>query len=201
MVWIEAQDFEKAVCARIREAGVVLDIGCGIRPQPFVKARIHICCEPFEEYLHRLMIETQGSDSHIYLNCGIEQVAEMFPPASVDAVFLLEVLEHLPKDRARECLRKVVALARSQVVVSTPLGYLPQHNPAGPADPWGMGGAEWQEHRSAWQPEDFPAAEGWEVVACRNFHRQDAYGAALAEPVGAMTAFYHAPAAGKERGV
>ena len=59
-------------------------------------------------------------------------------------------------------------------------------------DPWGMGGVEWQKHRSGWMPDDFPTTDGWSVVVCENFFLEDAYGRKLEEPIGAFWAVWSA---------
>ena len=191
IVWVEARDLVPTACARLLPADSVLDVGCGIRPQPYLDARIHICCEPCRQYLDRLMVETAGDARYVYLRLDLAGVLAAFPLRSVDTVFLLEVLEHLDRAEAKAALAGAVGLARKQVVVSTPIGFLPQAPVRGEEDQWGMGGGRWQEHRSAWQPEDFPAAEGWEVIACREYHARDAHGRPLETPVGAMWAIRH----------
>lgn len=188
IAWVEADDLFPTVCARVHDANVVLDIGCGIRPQPFVEAAVHICCEPFDEYMHRLMVETAAEKKYVYLQCDLQNAVNIFPSFSVDSVFLIDVIEHIEREVALECLRKITRIPKYQVIVFTPLGFMPQENLSGHCDRWGMGGGAWQEHKSAWQPEDFPAKEGWEVIACRDFHRRDAHGEKLDPPIGAMYA-------------
>jgi hypothetical protein len=56
-----------------------------------------------------------------------------------------------------------------------------------------MNGGHWQDHRSGWEPADFPSGEGWEIVACRDFHQRDAYGDKLSQPIGAMWAIWTSP--------
>lgn len=197
-VWGDADELFRAACSRMRAAHTVLDIGCGIRPQPFVDAAIHICCEPCEDYMHRLMVESSHEPKYVYLACDLARATGMFPPGSVDSVFLVDVLEHIDKEAALKSLRNVVCMARSQVMVFTPVGFMPQQVALDGHDPWGMAGGAWQEHRSSWQPEDFPAKDGWEVIACKDFHRTDAYGKPLEHPIGAMWAIWTAPQVDEE---
>jgi hypothetical protein len=166
----------------------VLDIGCGIRPQEIVDARVHICCEPCQDYMDRLIIETGADPRYVYLQCDVDCAAGIFPARSVDTVFLVDVIEHIEKTRALELLRMLRSVPRRQLVVFTPLGFMAQHFDEGHADQWGMRGGAWQEHRSGWAPEDFPASEGWQVLATRVFHTRDAHGEPLDQPCGALWA-------------
>jgi len=202
VTWVERGDLAAAACARLHPAESVLDIGCGIRPQRFLDARVHVCCEPCAEYMARLMAETEGEEGFIYLQCDAAAALDLFPPGSVDTVFMLEVIEHMERAAALGCLRAAVRVARRQVVVSTPIGFLPQESPDGTEDHWGMKGAAWQKHRSAWRPEDFPARDGWQIVACRDYHLRDAHGRPLEKPVGAMWAVksLRGPRSGRARG-
>lgn len=188
VAWVSVDDVRSSVCTRLRPATSVLDIGCGINPQPFIEADIHICCEPYDEYMRRLRAEHGDERRFVYLGCDIQKAIDIFPERSVDTVVALEVIEHMEKEQAQGCLPHLCGLARSQVLISTPIGFMPQDDVPGQADPWDMGGGKWQEHRSGWQPEDFPASEGWEVVGCRDFHRKDAHGKRFDKPIGAMWA-------------
>lgn len=193
--WVSAEDLLPTACAKLLDVHTVLDIGCGIHPQRLIAAPVHICCEPFWEYLHRVMVETAGDSRYVFLNATIDQATAVFPPGSVDTVFLVDVVEHLEKPVGTIAISQVMRIARRQVVVFTPVGFMPQHYEEGDEDQWGMQGGAWQEHRSAWTPEDFPAADGWQVVACRDFHRNDANGDPLPEPCGAMWAVWTNPVA------
>ncbi len=159
----------------------VLDIGPGIKPQWLVQAKTHVCVEPYREYAERLAREHPG---FIILNCTWAEAVDLLPPDSVDTIVLMDVIEHLEKEEGTALLAATVALARGQVVVHTPLGFMPQGENE-KKDAWGLDGTEWQIHRSGWLPEDFP---GWEVVVCEQFHTHDAYGRRFDEPYGALFA-------------
>ena len=67
LLWVKREDLGPEAARRILPADIVCaDIGCAFRPQQYVQAKTHICCEPFHEYMHRLMIETAG-DSPVCL--------------------------------------------------------------------------------------------------------------------------------------
>jgi len=175
------EDLVPAAAARLRRVHTVLDIGPGIRPQTLVPGMVHVCVEPYRPYAESLSREHPGC---VVLNCTWGQAMKLLPPGSVDTVVMLDVIEHLEKDEGARLLEETVRLARSQVVVYTPLGFMRQGDNE-VKDAWGMDGVDWQVHRSGWSPEDFP---GWDILACEQYHLQDAYARQLEEPHGAFFA-------------
>ena len=189
--WVPSDQLTRAACNLMRQrVQSVLDIGCAFRPQPYVDAGVHICCEPYGEYMDRLIVETAKEGKYIYLSCEIERTTQVFPAASVDTVFLCDVIEHVDRDVAVHCLDALKRIARDQVVVFTPIGFMPQEPQQAGLDQWGMGGVDWQQHRSGWTPDDFPSDAGWAVVASKDYHRVDGYERPLEEPFGAMWAIW-----------
>jgi hypothetical protein len=175
----------------LKPAHSVLDIGCAFRPQRYIDAKIHICCEPFGEYMDRLMLETQDQTKFIYMNCDLTEVCKVLPPKSIDTSFLIDVIEHVDKESGHRALKKLKQISRCQIVIFTPLGYMDQEPLEEGIDPWGMGGVEWQKHRSGWIPADFPPEEGWSIVQCDSFFNKDAYGNLLDQPIGAFWAIWN----------
>ena len=164
---------------------ILMDVGAGIRPQQLVKPRMHICVEPHGEYCEVLRRKglrvIQGTAQQILPNVESD---------SVDTVTLLDVVEHLPKDESLEVLRHAKRIARKQVVILTPLGYMPQTCAQTAPDPWGLHGNTWQEHRSGWDITDF---EDWDVYICDRFHvvsYQGDHHIPLDKPNGAIWAVY-----------
>jgi hypothetical protein len=170
--WLGANDLFPAAIAKILPVESILDIGCGIRPQNYIRPRLHICWEPFSQYIQHLLEKTPNGDGTIYLfvNAGWEEAIRLFPAKSVDSVFLLDVIEHLDKEVGRSLLAATENIARRQIVLFTPLGFLPQSFPDC-KDKWGMDGGVWQEHKSGWSPEDFDPS--WEVLVARKYHLVD----------------------------
>jgi hypothetical protein len=133
--------------AGLRECEVVMDIGAGIRPMGWYRPRRHICIEPYLPYCHRLRALAPQLEVH----CLTAQQAlcrQRFP--GVEAVYLLDVIEHMDKALGWWVLFDATHVADVQVVLYTPHGFKEQYD-----DPWGLGGAYWQEHRSGWLPSDF----------------------------------------------
>jgi hypothetical protein len=187
VTWLEAEELSSYAARRIKQVAVGLDIGPGIRPQEHVKLKVHICCEPFAQYVERLKQNAINDydRKYVVLNVTWEEACRIFPPRSVDTVFLLDVVEHLEKEESLKLLKATEQIARQQVVIFTPLGFMPQEHPDG-KDHWGMEGGSWQTHKSGWLPEDFD--ESWEIYAAREFHTHDNLGRRLEKPYGAMWA-------------
>ena len=167
---------------------MALDIGPGIRPQKHVLPLVHICIEPFAPYIER-MREGAGNDPRfVFLNSTWQEGLAKLPDNSVDSVFLLDVIEHIEKEEGLELIRQMRRVARSQVMIFTPLGYMPQdYEDPGKKDRWGMDGGYWQTHRSGWEPSDFD--DDWNFIACRAYHLVDENDEPLDEPAGAFWAF------------
>lgn len=181
MTTVSSAHFVQAAVEALRPAHTVLDIGPGIRPQTLVECRHHVCVEPFDQYVRIMLAENPGL---VVLGCTWAEMLDLLPPASVDTVVLMDVIEHLPKDEGRALLSATVLAARSQVVVQTPLGFMAQGADES-KDAWDLDGIDWQVHRSGWTPDDFP---GWSIISCDEFHTTDAYGRALETPHGAFFA-------------
>lgn len=141
------------IASSLRHADTVLDIGPGIRPQPFLTPALHLCVEPHDEYV-RVLRERGFLVIH-----DTAQSALRFS-GSVDTIFLLDVIEHLERADGERVLALAAERAR-EVVLYTPTGFKPQSYASGEKDAWGMNGTAWQTHRSGWTPPDFP---GWRIV-------------------------------------
>jgi hypothetical protein len=185
--WFDKDELFPKVIEQLQKVDIVLDIGCGIRPQNYICPLVHICCEPFEEYSEILIDKAnqQTDRRFIILKAGWEETVKLFAPKSVDTIFLLDVIEHLDKEKGEELLRLTESIARKQVVIFTPLGYVPQEHPDG-IDAWGLNGGAWQEHKSGWMPNDFN--DSWDIYACKEFHFIDHNGNPFDAPYGAFWA-------------
>lgn len=129
------------------ECATVLDVGAGIRPfHWYTPSESHICVDPYLPYVEKLRA------------AGFEVIHATATKAFADdiraeAIYLLDVIEHMYKAEAAETIDLAVAAASRQVVIYTPNGFMEQDK-----DDWGLGGDFWQTHRSGWLPGEFP---GW----------------------------------------
>jgi len=121
----------------------VLDIGCGPNsPLQYCRnIKYSIGVEPFKPYLE----ESEKRKIHTkYLDKKIEELN--FPKDSFDAVIMVEVLEHLPKNTGLKIIEKAEKWAKKKVIITTPNGFFP------------MGRVDnniWQKHLSGWTPTEF----------------------------------------------
>jgi len=142
------------------ECDSVLDIGAGIRPMQWYTPKEHICAEPFRPYVEILraagyVVFMQTAQQFLndvnFAGCyPVQGWAEM-----PDAVYLLDVLEHMHKVDGMDVIELAQKCAKKQVVIFTPKGFTEQTE-----DVWNLGGEYWQTHRSGWLPGEFP---GWAI--------------------------------------
>jgi hypothetical protein len=152
-------DLFQRASAHIKHGGLVVDFGCGIRPQQIVRASAVICVEPFGEY-----VEVLRAGHHFVMQMTAEEFLKA--TAEYDTAVLLDVIEHLEKDAGLRLIEALKSRFR-QIVIFTPLGFYEQSYEDGDKDAWGMNGMEWQTHRSGWTPEEFP---GWKIEVDPTFH-------------------------------
>ena len=175
-----------AVEKAVKVTEVVVDIGCGIVPMNYFRPKLHFMVEPLLEYSDILSYRYAGDKGVIVIRSGALEVLQQFGTNSVDSVFLLDVIQHLKKDVGLRVITECERVVREQIMVFTPLGYMPQHMEKGQVDGWGLGGSSVQEHRSGWEPADFD--ESWSFYVCENFHSADFKGELLKNSHGAFYA-------------
>lgn len=131
------------------EVDTVLDIGAGLRPMGWYKPKRHICVEPHPPYAERLKAagyEVWCETAQSALDCVLT-----WPEQSINAVYMLDVIEHMTRAEGEQILRLLPWLEAKQIIVFTPKGFMEQKH-----DAWNLGGEHWQTHRSGWLPADFP---------------------------------------------
>lgn len=129
------------------ECETVLDVGAGLRPMGWYTPKRHICIDAYLPYVERL----RAAGYEAYQDGAWNGIHDY----DADAIYMLDMIEHVTKIEGRGLIAAACARARRQVVIYTPYGYLQQDS-----DGWGLGGDYWQTHRSGWLPEEFP---GWRI--------------------------------------
>jgi hypothetical protein len=162
----------------------IIDIGPGIAPQKFVASKVHVCAEPYQEYANILL----ENEDVLVINSDWEGVIKNFLNDSIGSIILVDVIEHLEKENAEILLKKSLEIAKFQVIIFTPYGFMPQYH-HDKKDAWGLNGGDWQNHKSGWKPEDFKE-EGWDFFISKDFHQYNNFGENLLEPFGAFWAIY-----------
>jgi len=181
------EELNDAARAAILETDVVLDLGCGIRPMAFFRPRVHVCVEPHREYVQILSQMAANQPQLVILQAEALDLVRALADQSVDSVFLIDVIEHIRKEDGFEIVKECHRIARRQIAVFTPLGFLSQEYEDEELDAWGLAGTELQRHRSGWTPNDF--GEHWSFLCCENYHTLDAKGRKRDQPAGAFWAF------------
>ncbi len=189
--WFNADELVHEAQKKINQVNIVLDVGCGIRPQRLTRTFIHVCVDAHKQYLavlkDRIITDKgiRGRLKYLYVNTIVDKIIKLFPDKSFDSIFLLDVIEHLEKQKGLDLINSFKKIARHQIVIFTPIGFVKQEHPDG-KDAWGLDGGTWQEHKSGWTPEDFD--DSWEFVACKAFHKATNLGESIEIPVGAFFA-------------
>jgi hypothetical protein len=170
----------------ILKTEIVADIGPGIRPMNFFTPKLHILVEPCKVYVDYFFTHNNKASSYIAINSyALEALASM-SDKSVDSIFLLDVIEHMPKDCGFKLICEIERVARVQLIVFTPLGFMPQSYHQHDKDAWGLDGAKFQEHLSGWVPEEFE--KDWLILACDKFITVDQHNNKLDKPQGSFFA-------------
>lgn len=144
-----------------RDCDSVLDVGTGLMDSlADVPCRTRLGLE-----VHRPYLERRHPVDAVPVNASALEMERIFVSSAVDAVSLIDVIEHFGEHDAGEVLRQAEAIARVRVLLFTPRGHFPQEG----YDAFGLGGEEFQRHRSSWEPEDL-TGRGYSVVVLPGYH-------------------------------
>ncbi|MBD3366175.1 methyltransferase domain-containing protein [candidate division WWE3 bacterium] len=127
----------------LAEMNSVLDLGCGpnspLQNCPGIQYSLGV--DAFSPYLER------SREKNIHNDYLLQNIKDLkFDENSFEAVLLLDVLEHLPKEEGLAMLGKAQRWAKNKVIVSTPNGFIKQ--PSVDKNPL-------QKHLSGWTVKDF----------------------------------------------
>lgn len=125
----------------LKNCNSVLDLGCGnnslLRYLPYGLESIGVEC-----FKDSLIDSKKKSIFDEYILANINDIE--FKEKSVDAIILIEVIEHLNKVEGMELLLKLENVARKKIIISTPNGFVPQEREDNP----------YQTHKSGWSIDD-----------------------------------------------
>ncbi len=183
--YYESYKLNRIIKSKILNSNIAVDIGCGIRPSKFIRSKIHICIEPFKDYVE-VIKQKYEFENYVILQDTWENCLSLFPDKSVDIVIFSDVIEHLSKDDGFSLIKESCRIAKSQVAFFTPLGFMPQIVNSDNSDAWGLKGGEFQEHKSGWLPEEFD--NSWDFFVSKEYHFFDHSGKKFEKPYGAFWA-------------
>lgn len=120
------------------------------------KVVLDVCCEALERWAAIHVDEIYCEDA--------ASIGELFKPEEFDVVLLLDIVEHLEPGGALACIEAAERIAKYQVIVVTPDGYL-VYNRGVPSFTLieGVPCVEAMEHQSGW-PKSFFGGRGYKIV-------------------------------------
>lgn len=163
------EDLHQIAAGLLLPSVTCADIGPGLRPQRLLDCPVHVLVEPWSPYADQLA--TTYPDKLVVKAFATSYMGSMVDK-SVDTIFLLDVIEHIEKEEGQALLQESLRVARLQVVVFTPLGFMPHEVHDTPSN-WGdIQHGSTQKHLSGWTPQEFPNAMH---VICEDYH-ESSYG-------------------------
>ena len=155
----------------------ILDIGCGKgQPMKFINRhkQFHVTgVDTFEPALD------ECRRTGVYNELILGDIRSLdFKEKSYDIVICLALIEHLEKEEGKELLSKMEAIARKQVIITTPVGEYEQ----GPLE-----GNPYQQHKYCWKPDELKE-KGYQVrgVGIRGVMGEGALFSRLSMTIGAF---------------
>lgn len=164
-LYCSKDDIHHIAAGLLLPSATCADIGPGLRPQRMLDCPVHVLVEPWRPYADRLV---STYPEKIVVNSFATPYLKSMLDKSIDTIFLLDVIEHIEKDEGKKLLEEACRVARVQVVLFTPLGFMP-HEGHEAENEWGDGieNKSTQRHLSGWMPEEFRGAIN---VVCEDYH-------------------------------
>jgi hypothetical protein len=159
---LPATAFRPLLARLARGQPSVLDVGSGtMATLAQLPCRVRVGVDA-----HRPYLENRVTDATLVpIHLDADRLEQVFLPRSFALVTLIDVVEHFDVSRAEALLERCERIASRRVVVFTPSGEFPQAE----YDFHGLGGEEYQRHRSAWEPEGLRRL-GYSVAVLDRFH-------------------------------
>lgn len=129
----------------------ILDVACGLSlKSQYMTADIRVGVDIYEPYLRAI----EASVPYALVCLDVNKLRSVFIEQSFDVVILLDIIEHLEKEDALHLIQAAKEIAKMAVIVETPEGFIPQD-----IDIWGLGGHDFQTHRSGWSVDELENLE------------------------------------------
>jgi len=133
----------------------ILELGCGDH-SPLLRIGLGQKTDSVDIFQPYIDMHNERND---YRNCSLANILTMSwynKEQEYDAVVICDVLEHLPRDTVKEIglFDAIESVSRKKVILFTPNGFV--ENDLVDDDPY-------QEHVSAWEPDDY-RKRGYKVV-------------------------------------
>jgi len=148
---------------KYNELDGVLDVACGLSlKSQYLDCTFRVGVDIHEPYLRAIECHSR----YAVLKYDVRRLNEIFMENSFDAVYALDIIEHLEKEESLDLIAQCKKIAKRAVVIETPEGYIPQN-----LDIQGFEAHEYQTHRCGWEVSELNDL-GFECVV-RPYEMQD----------------------------
>ena len=147
------RDYRDTISLLVRDCESLLDVGCGDNsPVKFISNIPHkIGVDIFQPALEE---SARKKIHNEYVQSDVLSLTDHFKEGAADCSLASELIEHLEKEAGFELLKQMEYVSRKKVIITTPVGFLPQS--ATEDNPW-------QLHRSGWTPAEMREL-GYKVI-------------------------------------
>lgn len=127
----------------------ILDLGCGSNsPLQYINAyKVGV-----DGHRPSIILAKKNSTHNKFYDYDIQKIGNYFKNKTFDSVVALDLIEHLTKKDGFKLLAQMEKIAKKNVIIFTPNGFIKQQSVNG----------DLQEHKSGWTPSDF-RKHGYEV--------------------------------------
>lgn len=153
---------------RMSTTQIVVDLGCGVRPNFFLGQDVTVCVELFSPYLDYLK-DTHSGEKIITIKEDVLTFLKRQPARSIETIVVTDLIEHLSKSEGYSLIQEIERTVKKQALVVTPKGFMPQHVGELDDEGWGFTGNILQNHVSGWEIDDF---QNWEVLVSENYYTE-----------------------------
>ena len=123
----------------------LLDLGCGSNsPISRFSSKIPYCVG-VDIFDNSISLSKQNNIHNKYIKLDILDIENEFEEKSFDCVIAIDLIEHFSKEDGLKLLRIMEKVSKEKVVISTPNGFVPQHE---------YDGNRYQVHLSGWSYEE-----------------------------------------------